>query len=110
MPNAPRTHKTKQTAPTHKKPALTKQQQHDKNISYGRRWKAARLAYLIEHPLCQDCLARGKTVPAQDVDHVTPLSQGGERLDSGNFRSLCRKCHNRKTHGRALMIRGISDD
>jgi len=31
------------------------------------------------------------------ADHVTPISQGGERYDVGNGQCLCIACHARKT-------------
>jgi 5-methylcytosine-specific restriction endonuclease McrA len=33
------------------------------------------------------------------VHHITPLKQGGARLDPSNLMSLCNSCHNR-VHGR----------
>ena len=69
---------------------------------YDGQWQAVRLAYLSEQPLCEACLARGRTKPALDVDHIIPISKGGERLDPSNFMALCRKCHNRKTHGKEV--------
>lgn len=91
MPNKPRTHKQKKTI-----------KQHDPRPNanargYDRHWQKVRAEYIAEHPLCEDCLDQGKTTPVYDVDHIIPLSQGGERLDKENMRSLCRKCHNIKT-------------
>jgi 5-methylcytosine-specific restriction protein A len=57
-------------------------------------WKAASKAQLRREPTCRRC---GQ--PADDVDHVVSLSDGGARLDPGNLQSLCRPCHNRKTAG-----------
>ena len=34
---------------------------------------------------------------ADEVDHHTPLSRGGEVYDEANLRSLCRKCHREKS-------------
>jgi 5-methylcytosine-specific restriction protein A len=87
MPMSPRRHKPVGTAIKQHKPKA--KEQHEKNRFYGRVWKAERLAYLSAHPLCEDCLANGKTVPAMDVHH-----------DGDNRRALCRACHNRITHGR----------
>lgn len=30
------------------------------------------------------------------VDHITPINNGGEPLDSDNLQSLCNTCHARK--------------
>ncbi len=42
------------------------------------------------------CLELGKLTPATQLDHITPLSQGGEDCES-NFQGLCAKCHGRKS-------------
>jgi len=31
------------------------------------------------------------------VDHVRPLSDGGDHYDADNLQALCRSCHARKT-------------
>jgi 5-methylcytosine-specific restriction protein A len=67
---------------------------------YDRQWRKVRLAYLQCNPLCEQCLKEGITTPALDVDHIVPLSKGGERLDFDNLQALCRRCHNKKTHGK----------
>ena len=85
MPYAPKRHQAVQKAKTHMPLA---KEQHEKNVFYGRRWKAERAACLADHPLCQDCLSAGCTVAAQDVHH-----------DGDNRRALCRACHNKITHG-----------
>jgi 5-methylcytosine-specific restriction enzyme A len=33
-------------------------------------WQRERLAYLHEHPLCEDCLEQGKTEAATEVHHM----------------------------------------
>ncbi len=66
---------------------------------YGKRWQAARLEFLEEHPLCEDCLARGRYVRATDVDHVK-AHRGDPKLmwDRSNWRALCHSCHSKKTN------------
>ncbi|MDO8616860.1 MAG: HNH endonuclease [Dehalococcoidia bacterium] len=59
---------------------------------YGPDWRKVRDAYIAEHPLCEKCGA-----PAQQVDHIIPISRGGARLDPAGLESLCRSCHSRKT-------------
>ena len=67
---------------------------------YGFHWQKARLAYLAQNPLCAQCRASGRIVPATVVDHVVP-HKGNSKLfwDSGNLQSLCKRCHDRKTGG-----------
>ena len=72
--------------------------------SYGSRWQKAREAYLGRHPLCAQCRALGRIVPATVVDHIVP-HKGDDRLfwDSGNWESLCKRCHDRKTGGEGRL-------
>lgn len=53
--------------------------------------------------LCQDCLQKGLTVPAEEVHHIIPLTpenimDPSVTLDEVNLVSLCRECH-RARHG-----------
>lgn len=85
------------------KPAKTQGKAHQKRRGsacargYDRHWQRFRLWYLRAHPLCEECLRQGRTEPARDVDHITPLVQGGARLDPDNVQALCHSCHSRKT-------------
>ncbi len=45
---------------------------------------------------CVDCKAEGKDVPADVIDHITPLALGGKDVDS-NTRPLCHRHHRRRT-------------
>lgn len=67
-----------------------------------RRWRHIRAAQLAAHPLCQ---APACNRLAEHVDHVTPLSAGGERYDPANLQSLCREHHADKTAGEANAAR-----
>jgi 5-methylcytosine-specific restriction protein A len=60
---------------------------------YGPAWEKARAAYLLKHPACVSCGG-----PANTVDHITP-HRGDKALfwDSGNWQSMCARCHSRKT-------------
>ena len=60
-------------------------------------WHKARRIQLADEPLCRLCAASGRTVPANDVDHIVPISLGGAELDPDNLRSLCRPCHSKVT-------------
>lgn len=64
---------------------------------YDATWQRLRLMYLRDNPLCVECERQGEIVAATDVDHITPIASGGERLDESNLQSLCRSCHSRKT-------------
>ncbi len=63
---------------------------------YGRRWRKIRKAFLTAHPLCEECKKQGKFTPAEEVHHITPLSEGGTH-DYKNLMALCKSCHSRIT-------------
>jgi 5-methylcytosine-specific restriction protein A len=43
------------------------------------------------------CETIGKFTPANVVDHIVPIRNGGEFLEWENLQSLCASCHNSKT-------------
>lgn len=67
---------------------------------YDYRWKKIRAMQLARFPLCKDPYGRhrqhGGIVPANEVDHIVPLSQGGSN-SFDNLQSLCKTCHSIKT-------------
>lgn len=61
-------------------------------------WRRMRETYLHEHPLCEDCLDKGKVTPATDCHHIRSPFRRGEiewplLLDYNNLRALCKECH-----------------
>ncbi|WP_100483069.1 HNH endonuclease [Mycobacteroides abscessus] len=56
-------------------------------------------AYLATHPLCEQS---GCPRLADDVDHMTPLAEGGAKYDPRNFMFLCDDHHKAKTNADAL--------
>ncbi|MCY4508425.1 MAG: HNH endonuclease signature motif containing protein, partial [Acidobacteria bacterium] len=65
--------------------------------SLGRkRWARARAAALARDGYrCRACGRFGGR--ALEVDHITPISEGGAPFDLANLQSLCRDCHIDKT-------------
>ncbi|MCK0174792.1 HNH endonuclease [Mycolicibacterium sp. F2034L] len=51
-------------------------------------------AYRAQHPYCE---ASGCTRLMDQVDHIVPLAEGGDRYDWTNYRSLCKTHHDQKT-------------
>lgn len=66
---------------------------------YDSEWRRVRLdALKRDNFLCVLCLQSGRTEPAKDVDHITPISADpSRRLNLTNLQSLCRACHTSKT-------------
>lgn len=63
------------------------------------RWRRFRLWFLRRHPICVGCPA-----PAEQVDHIEPIAQGGAVLDESNCQSLCASCHSKKTRAEQLRV------
>ena len=59
-----------------------------------RRWRAR---YLVAHPLCVACVGNGRTVAAQELDHIRRREWGGALMDPENVQGLCRAHHRRKS-------------
>lgn len=65
---------------------------------YDHDWAKLRAHKVRIDPLCEQCLREGKTILAQEVDHIRPISEAPElRLVLSNLMSLCRSHHARKT-------------
>lgn len=60
------------------------------------RWRRLRRRILLERPWCEEPSERCHE-PATDVDHITPIEDGGDPWDEENLRPLCHRHHSRKT-------------
>lgn len=63
-------------------------------------WRKMRDTYMKTHPICEECLKKGKVTPAEDVHHIKSPFKGGEinyalLLSYGNLMSVCKDCHAR---------------
>jgi 5-methylcytosine-specific restriction protein A len=63
-------------------------------------WQKLRNAYLMQFPLCEECLNKGIITPADEVHHIQPILTGKDyyemqaiALNPDNLKSLCSKCH-----------------
>lgn len=61
-------------------------------------WRKLREVYMHEHPLCEECLKKGKVTPAEDIHHIRSPFTGGDinyslLLDDNNLEAVCKKCH-----------------
>src|SRR6516225_10296582 len=83
---------------------------HDLRELYtSRRWRKRRAHQLRVQPLCEQCLANGRTVPADTVDHIEAHGGDVNKFWLGRLRSLCRPCHEIR-HGRMRAPRTIGVD
>lgn len=69
----------------------------------GSKWQAMRLNHLRDNPLCAHCLANNHYSAANEVDHITPLWNGGLEFNPNNLQSLCTPCHKAKTAAEASL-------
>ena len=61
-------------------------------------WRRFRAWYLGRHPLCEQCEREGRPdTPADMVDHILEIQDGGALTSEENAMSLCWKCHGIKT-------------
>ena len=69
----------------------------------GGRWVRVRRR-VLDRDLwrCQQCGLAGRL----EVDHRTPLADGGEVYDPANLQALCRPCHFAKTRAENAARRG----
>lgn len=58
----------------------------------SKEWRAVRALVLSRNPLCAMC-----DHPADVVDHVIEIRDGGAKLDINNLRGLCHYHHNKKS-------------
>ncbi len=92
------TKETKEGGCPHCKKTSTRQ--YDKNYRnqendtfyHSREWKRVRGLQLSKYPLCAMC-----SHPANIVDHIVEIKDGGAKLSLSNLQSLCTACHNQKT-------------
>ena len=77
------------------------------NVYNTTTWIKLRKSYLMEHPLCEECLKQGKTTVATQVHHIRHILEGKDEwemkeigFDSNNLEALCEKCHREKHKGK----------
>lgn len=74
----------------------------------GRPWRRAReLALIRDCGLCVLCKAQQRVTPATEVDHITPIAEGGAEFHLDNLRSVCSPCHAAVTAEQTRRRHGI---
>ena len=61
------------------------------------RWRRYSEWFRAKYPVCAHCLQKGITTPADVVDHIIELKDGGAQLRVENTESLCHAHHNAKS-------------
>jgi 5-methylcytosine-specific restriction enzyme A len=61
-------------------------------VYHSKEWLMTRRKVLDRDPICVLCDQRLAT----EVDHITPMSQGGDEYSLSNLRGLCGPCHWRR--------------
>jgi 5-methylcytosine-specific restriction protein A len=93
------------TSPTQAAPVQVQQR------TRGTTWQRIRERILArDKGLCQCdvCKASGRVLPAQEVDHIRPLHQGGTDADD-NLQAINAECHKRKSEAEgAARARGLA--
>jgi hypothetical protein len=71
----------------------------------------------MQSPCCEPCLARGRSVPGNTVDHVVAVSRGGHPFPPlDGLMTMCAACHSQKTSaveragGSGLALKGCGPD
>jgi 5-methylcytosine-specific restriction endonuclease McrA len=79
---------------------------------YGlRRWRNRAADQIRREPLCAQCLADGRIIPANVADHNPPHNGVWNAFRLGPLQSLCFDCHKRKWANDAHGYRcDIGDD
>lgn len=96
MPPAPGKHRlphqVSPVAPAHQ-PKRREHRGSARERGYTTRWDKFAKRHLRDHPLCEYCLADGKVVAAEVVDHDLPHRGDPALFWDNTFTSLCRRCH-----------------
>lgn len=90
--------------PDRSKPKTNESWAYDKRYS-SPRWKGYRKTFLKENRLCVLCKEADKITVATVVDHIIPVSKGGDFWDPDNHQALCKGCNSRKAHKKTLIER-----
>jgi len=71
-----------------------------KNVYNTQLWRELRLNYLMQNPLCFECLKKGLFISAVDIHHIIPISSTNDiqqkkalGFDYNNLKGLCKNCH-----------------
>lgn len=71
-------------------------------VHHSPRWRRLRARILQRDPTCRRIRdGRPCGAPSTEVDHVTPVSEGGDPWAEGNLMGVCEPCHKAKSAAEA---------
>ena len=86
----------------------TQARQMDNSAFYhSKAWRMTRKFYIKANPLCEECKRQSPSIikSAFVVDHIKPITLGGNKLDFSNLQSLCTMHHNKKSAKESVEYR-----
>jgi 5-methylcytosine-specific restriction protein A len=99
MPNIPTNTDYKHTRVFKKKSDVNRsysKPEHAK-LYYSRRWRNLRNLFIQRYPLCKECKGNNIIKQGKLVDHIKPVSEGGDFYLWRNLQTLCNTCHRKKS-------------
>ena len=90
-------------------PNQSRTNNNNRKVYDSARWRGEngiRMQKLRMNPFCEICYSKNNIVPASDIDHIKPISVGGEPFNFNNLQSLCNNCHNSKSGKEGFKGRG----
>ena len=64
------------------------------------KWQQLRRKKFLANPVCEDCAAKGRVTPTEEIHHNKPVESGKDETemrqlayDYNNLVSLCKACH-----------------
>lgn len=60
-------------------------------------WRQLRLVILEREPICRTCRYEDRISRATQIDHIRPVTAGGDFYDAENLQPLCASCHSSKS-------------
>ena len=60
-------------------------------------WRQLRLVILEREPICRSCRYEDRISRATQIDHIRPVTAGGNFYDAENLQPLCASCHSSKS-------------
>ena len=78
--------------------ASTRTKNDNRKVYDSSRWRyVLRPLKLQRTPFCELCMNDDRLTEAKEIDHIKPISQGGEPFDIDNLQALCTSCHAKKS-------------